>query len=183
MRLRTALIIGGASTTDQRIQLDSRPHVIIATPGRLASFLRSEAGSHGDESIGTVLSQLCRIRALVLDEADQLLINEFASDLHLIMGSVRRRKNSSSNSSSAQIAHDVQHHQTILVSATMSGVIQMLRSEGWLKAAAVFDCTHSSDRLSEIDSLEHKYLVVPQRVKEVYLCHVLVNDLLLRKSL
>ena len=50
---------------NQATALTKKPHVVIATPGRLADHLKSN---------DTV--KLDRVKILVLDEADRLLTNE-----------------------------------------------------------------------------------------------------------
>lgn len=49
----------------QAIELSRRPHVVIATPGRLADHIRTS----GEDTIGA----LRRCKFVVLDEADRLL--------------------------------------------------------------------------------------------------------------
>ena len=39
--VRTAVIVGGMDMITQAIELDNRPHVVVATPGRLVDHLRS----------------------------------------------------------------------------------------------------------------------------------------------
>lgn len=50
----------------QGVQLSNRPHVIIATPGRLADHIRSGTAMH-----------LKHLKFLVLDEVDRLLEKKF----------------------------------------------------------------------------------------------------------
>ena len=63
--LKVALVTGGSDMRAQAIELAKRPHVVIATPGRLADHINSS----GEESI----AGLRRVRFVVLDEADRLL--------------------------------------------------------------------------------------------------------------
>ena len=42
--LRDAVIVGGLDAIDQGVALQSRPHVVIATPGRLADFISHSQG-------------------------------------------------------------------------------------------------------------------------------------------
>lgn len=57
----------------QAIELSRRPHVVIATPGRLADHIRTS----GDDTI----AGLKRVRFVVLDEADRLLASGAGSML------------------------------------------------------------------------------------------------------
>ncbi|KAK5724932.1 putative RNA helicase [Elasticomyces elasticus] len=63
--LRVCLVTGGADMRSQAIELERRPHVVIATPGRLADHVLNS----GEETI----RGLRRVKFLVLDEADRLL--------------------------------------------------------------------------------------------------------------
>ncbi|KAL4248325.1 DEAD box helicase family protein [Abortiporus biennis] len=61
--VRCAVIVGGAEdTVTQAISLAKKPHVIVATPGRLRDHLQSTKGFN-----------LKTLKFLVLDEADRLL--------------------------------------------------------------------------------------------------------------
>lgn len=91
--MRTALLIGGASMYHQKQQLMKRPHVIIATPGRLNDFLEQRA------------IRLDDIGVLVLDEADRMLDMGFQPQIERILKSVPRER------------------QTMLFSATMPAEI------------------------------------------------------------
>jgi ATP-dependent RNA helicase DDX49/DBP8 len=69
--LKAVLVTGGADMRAQAIALARRPHVVIATPGRLADHIRT-ASSSGDPD-DAVRAGLRRVRFVVLDEADRLL--------------------------------------------------------------------------------------------------------------
>jgi len=71
--LKLCLLIGGVDMRAQALQLATRPHVVVATPGRMADHIRSS----GEDTIGG----LRRARVLVLDEADRMLSDTFAEDL------------------------------------------------------------------------------------------------------
>jgi ATP-dependent RNA helicase DDX49/DBP8 len=63
--LRCCLVTGGADARTQAIELERKPHIIVATPGRLADHVLNS----GEETI----SGLRRCKFVVLDEADRLL--------------------------------------------------------------------------------------------------------------
>lgn len=65
-------VIGGLDAHAQARALAARPHVVVATPGRLAQLL----DEHDD-----VRAAFKRTAALVLDEADRLLASSFAGEL------------------------------------------------------------------------------------------------------
>ncbi|KAI6119400.1 P-loop containing nucleoside triphosphate hydrolase protein [Pisolithus croceorrhizus] len=62
--IRTSVIVGGMDMMSQALELDTRPHVVVATPGRIVDHLKSS-----------------RIKFLVLDEADRLLAPTFVPEL------------------------------------------------------------------------------------------------------
>ncbi|KAL2752876.1 hypothetical protein ACRALDRAFT_213212 [Sodiomyces alcalophilus JCM 7366] len=63
--IKVILVTGGTDMRPQAIALAQRPHVVIATPGRLADHIRTS----GEDTI----CGLRRVRFVVLDEADRLL--------------------------------------------------------------------------------------------------------------
>ena len=100
MSVRQALIIGGVSMTEQSLALSKRPHIVIATPGRLRHHLES-ADPPG----------LDKARYLVLDEADRLLAQGFSSELGSIVSAM---------------THPLR--QTLLFSATMTSSLNELEA-------------------------------------------------------
>lgn len=74
--LRTALVIGGTPIFSQVKKLRARPHVIIATPGRLIDHITQKNVS------------LERVGILVLDEADRMLDMGFEPQLKRILTTV-----------------------------------------------------------------------------------------------
>ena len=62
MNLRQVVVTGGVDTIRQSLDLNERPHVVIATPGRLADHIRMNS-----------TFSLSKVKYLVLDEADRLL--------------------------------------------------------------------------------------------------------------
>lgn len=63
--VKAILVTGGSDMRSQAIAIAQRPHIIVATPGRLADHIRSS----GEDTWGG----LRRVKFLVLDEADRLL--------------------------------------------------------------------------------------------------------------
>ncbi|MBI3962579.1 MAG: DEAD/DEAH box helicase [Deinococcus sp.] len=95
-RVRAAIIVGGVAMGPQVQTLRHRPHIIVATPGRLLDHMGQ----------GTV--RLNDIEMLVLDEADRMLDMGFAPQLERILRQVP------------------QHRQTLLFSATIPAEIAAL---------------------------------------------------------
>lgn len=77
MGLRVAVVIGGAQISKQVQELESYPHIVIGTPGRLVDMLaRCEKFR---EDIG-------RAEMLVLDEADRLFEESLIGEMRGIVG-------------------------------------------------------------------------------------------------
>ena len=63
--LKTVLITGGSEMRPQAVALASRPHIVVATPGRLADLIENS----GKDTV----KGLMRAKYVVFDEADRLL--------------------------------------------------------------------------------------------------------------
>ncbi|TPX32316.1 hypothetical protein SeMB42_g07626 [Synchytrium endobioticum] len=74
--INTVALVGGMSTFKQQRMLKSKPHILVATPGRLWEL------SATDESI---LNRLRHVKFLVLDEADRMLEAGHFRDLEHIL--------------------------------------------------------------------------------------------------
>ena len=72
--LRMCSIIGGEDYTTQLRELDKIPHIIIATPGRLISFLENN-----------YVKLVQNLRYFVMDEFDQLLDDTIKPDIEKII--------------------------------------------------------------------------------------------------
>jgi len=87
LNIRTAVIVGGLDMMAQALELKNRPHVVVATPGRIVDHLRSSSGEWDLSrvkflvSLSQPASILKLITTQVLDEADRLLTSTFASEL------------------------------------------------------------------------------------------------------
>ncbi|PLX29007.1 hypothetical protein C0581_00230 [Candidatus Parcubacteria bacterium] len=97
--LRTAVVIGGVSQHPQVKALKQNPHVVIATPGRLADLMKQG------------LYKLDRIKMITLDEADRMLDVGFLPEIRRILKAAPKER------------------QTLLFSATMPRTISSLATE------------------------------------------------------
>ena len=98
-QLRTAVLIGGASMSNQKQAMQRKPRILVATPGRLLDHLEQRSVSLKDVCI------------LILDEADRMLDMGFAPQINRILAVVPKER------------------QTMLFSATMpSEIVAMARS-------------------------------------------------------
>ncbi|PKS06707.1 hypothetical protein jhhlp_006781 [Lomentospora prolificans] len=96
--LRCAVIVGGLDMVQQSIALGRKPHVIVATPGRLVDHLEKTKGF-----------SLRTLKYLVLDEADRLLDMDFGPSIDKILKFIPRER------------------RTFLFSATMSSKVEHLQ--------------------------------------------------------
>ena len=78
--MRTAVLIGGASMGLQIQALSRKPHILIATPGRLIDHLE-----HGK-------IWLDRVKIVVLDEADRMLDMGFQPQIQRILKALPRER-------------------------------------------------------------------------------------------
>lgn len=81
INLKKCVIVGGMDMMVQGLELAKKPHIVVATPGRLADHL---------ESCNTF--SLEKIKFLVLDEADRLLGGHFDEQLKIILPSLSKQK-------------------------------------------------------------------------------------------
>lgn len=96
--LKVCTIVGGMEFTPQQIALGKKPHIIVATPGRILDHMERTKGFN-----------LRNLKYLVLDEADRLLELEFGPVIEKILKFLPRERN------------------TFLFSATMSSKVESLQ--------------------------------------------------------
>ncbi|KAK9348660.1 P-loop containing nucleoside triphosphate hydrolase protein [Lipomyces starkeyi] len=154
MNLKQAVIVGGMDMIAQALALQKRPHVVIATPGRLADHIRSS----GEEAI----AGLRRVKFLVMDEADRLLTPGFAEDLEECMNVMAKAKN----------------RQTLLFSATITQSVMQLKES----FRHIFVHEVPSNSISIPATLDQTYLFIPTHVREAYLVSLLTLPINEKKS-
>lgn len=82
MGVRSVVIVGGDDDrVQQAVRLAQKPHIIVATPGRLHDHLKSTKGF-----------SLRSLKHLVLDEADRLLDLDFQREITEIMQSIPKER-------------------------------------------------------------------------------------------
>lgn len=104
-----------------------------------------------------------RLRMFVIDEADRILDPAFESDLQVIGNYLPLKR------------------QTLLFSATISKNIEVLR-EVVMRNAFKWS---QHDAFKTVDTIHDQYVFVPEKVKEVYLFHILrqLEDLKVRSAI
>ncbi len=79
--IRVAVLYGGAGIVGQAKQLEKKPQIVVATPGRLMDH-------YNRKNI-----RLDKIQTVVLDEADRMLDMGFFKDVTRIIEKIKNRKN------------------------------------------------------------------------------------------
>ena len=79
--IRVAVLYGGAGIGSQIRQLEKKPQIVVATPGRLMDHYNRKT------------IRLDKIQTVVLDEADRMLDMGFFKDVTRIIEKVKNRKN------------------------------------------------------------------------------------------
>lgn len=143
--IRVAVVIGGMELIQQAKELENRPHIVIATPGRLAELFADQ------DCIQRF--HLQSIRFIVLDEADRLLEDGFAASLSTILDVLPAKR------------------QNLVYSATMNDKMEQLRKTC---SSNCFIYTSSFSRYSQVSELEQFYLLTPFQVKTCYLSYLLL---------
>ena len=136
----TATCVGGMDMRDERRALGRGAHLVVGTPGRLRDHIM-----RGGLDLGT-------IRAVVLDEADEMLDLGFREDLEFILGAAPTER------------------RTLLFSATVRrGIAELAKAVQ--KDAVRVETTASSEQHSDID---YQMMVVRRDERE----HAVINTLL-----
>ncbi|XP_029938961.1 putative ATP-dependent RNA helicase DDX49 [Salarias fasciatus] len=141
--LRDCIIVGGMDMVTQAMELSNQPHVVVATPGRLADHIRSSN-----------TFSMSRIQFLILDEADRLLeqgCTDFTKDLEVILGILPAKR------------------QTLLFSATLTDTLQELKSIAMNKPFF----WESKSETRTVEELDQRYILTPETVKDAYLVHLI----------
>ncbi|CAK9254395.1 unnamed protein product, partial [Sphagnum jensenii] len=96
--VKCATIVGGMDMITQSLSLAKKPHIIIATPGRLVDHLENTKGFN-----------LKSLKYLVLDEADRILNMDFEKEVDTLLKVIPKER------------------QTFMFSATMTKKVQKLQ--------------------------------------------------------
>jgi len=74
IKVQCAVIVGGVDMVSQAIMLAKKPHIVVATPGRLVDHLENTKGFN-----------LKALKYLVMDEADRILNLDFEAEVTKIL--------------------------------------------------------------------------------------------------
>ncbi|MEY8100120.1 DEAD/DEAH box helicase, partial [Falsihalocynthiibacter sp. S25ZX9] len=77
---RIASCVGGMDMRTERRELDQGAHIVVGTPGRLRYHIARKS------------LRMDQMRAIVLDEADEMLDLGFRDDLEFILGEAQEER-------------------------------------------------------------------------------------------
>ncbi|KAG8161433.1 hypothetical protein KVR01_008420 [Diaporthe batatas] len=155
--LKALLITGGADMRTQAIALAERPHIVIATPGRLADHIRTS----GEDTI----CGLRRVRFLVLDEADRLLSADGPGSM---LPDVEE---------CLDVLPPSSQRQTLLFTATVTPEVRALKEMPTKPGKQpVFVCEVDTETLAIPPSLRQLHIQVPVTHREHYLHEFLKTE-------
>ncbi|KAK1444629.1 ATP-dependent RNA helicase rhle-related protein [Babesia gibsoni] len=155
MNIKVCVCVGGVDIVDQSLSLEARPHIVIATPGRLAEQVLVK-----ERNIAKVFS---KVKYLVFDEADKLLHPTFEKPLKEVLACIPTTKDG---------------RITYLFSSTITKAIEALCKSFKGTQFHFFDVTKNHETpFKELD-LKHQYLFLPQNVHIAYMVHLLQNGLM-----
>ncbi|KAK4115180.1 DEAD-domain-containing protein [Canariomyces notabilis] len=161
---KAILVTGGSDMRPQAIALAQRPHLVIATPGRLADHIRTS----GEDTI----CGLKRVRFVVLDEADRLLAangpGSMLPDVEECLGALPPPA----------------ERQTLLFTATITPEVMALKSMPRQPGREpVFVCEVDTEKLAIPTTLNQMHLQVPVTHREHYLHMLLLTPANVDKSI
>lgn len=147
----------------QAADLSRRPHIVIATPGRLADHIRQS----GEDTI----CGLRRVKMVVLDEADRLLASGFEGSM---LPDVEE---------CLSVLPPASKRQTLLFTATITPEVRALRDMPRTPGKPpVFVCEVDTQSLAIPASLKQMYIQIPVTHREHYLHMFLLTEKNVSKS-
>lgn len=154
--IKSILVTGGSEMRPQAIALASRPHVVVATPGRLADHIQNS----GNDTIKGLL----KTKVVVLDEADRLLASGPGSmlpDVDVCLSA---------------LPPSTKRH-TLLFTATMTPEVRALKElPRPPDRPPIFITEISTESVAQIPlALHQTYLKIPHNHKEAFIHTLLLT--------
>ncbi|XP_040570944.1 probable ATP-dependent RNA helicase DDX49 [Lepeophtheirus salmonis] len=147
LNVKVSIIVGGRDMVMQGSELSTSPHILIATPGRLADHLQSITSS----------KLLKKIRFLVIDEADRLLEGGFDEQLSQIFTAIPSER------------------QTLLFTATHTEALKDLIEVNSDKQPFFYREGEDDASSLTVNTLEQYYVLTPADFRDAYLVGVIMK--------
>eukprot|EP00468_Gymnochlora_sp_CCMP2014_P007412 CAMPEP_0167759500 /NCGR_PEP_ID=MMETSP0110_2-20121227/11061_1 /TAXON_ID=629695 /ORGANISM="Gymnochlora sp., Strain CCMP2014" /LENGTH=436 /DNA_ID=CAMNT_0007645899 /DNA_START=451 /DNA_END=1761 /DNA_ORIENTATION=- len=145
MSVRVCVVIGGTDIITEATELEKAPHIVVATPGRMAAHIRDGAKLN-----------VKYLRFIVFDEADRLFDASFESALGTILDVMPNPKT----------------RQTLFFSATLTKAIHS-KAEALCASKAKYFEVEGMSQAQTVAELKQGYVFIPQTLKETYLVQIL----------
>ena len=178
--LRMCSIIGGEDFTTQLKELDKIPHIIIATPGRLVSFLENN-----------YIKLIQNLRYFVMDEFDQLLDDTIKPDIDKIItylpddritlffsATIMQTKEELKKYIGKNDKEEIYYYNN----NTDEKIEDLIKHNNDLNKTKEKDGEKKSSKMIPLklknrinEDISLKYILVPQKLKEHYLLYLLRN--------
>jgi len=178
--LRMCSIIGGEDYTTQLKELDKIPHIIIATPGRLVSFLENN-----------YVKLVQNLRYFVMDEFDQLLDETIKPDIDKIItylpddritlffsATIMQTKEELKKYLGKNDKEEIYYYNNNIDEK----LEDLIKNENELDKTKEKDGNKKSSKIIPLkiknrinEDISLKYILVPQKLKEHYLLYLLRN--------
>eukprot|EP00731_Ephydatia_muelleri_P028566 Em0020g210a len=141
--VKCAVVVGGVDMMTQSLVLAKKPHIVIATPGRLVDHLENTKGFN-----------LRSLKFLVMDEADRILNMDFEVEVNKILKVIPRER------------------KTYLFSATMTKKVQKLQRASLHDPVKLTTPPYVAGTQT-VEKLLQNYLFIPSKYKDCYLVSIL----------
>ena len=168
--LRMCSIIGGEDYTTQLKELDKIPHIIIATPGRLVTFLENN-----------YIKLVQNLKYFVLDEFDQLLNDTIRPDIEKIIKFLPEdRKTLFFSATIMQTKNELKKY----LGKNDTGELYYYNNNEDINDEKEIKDNEEQKNNNTIpmkiknkinEDVDLKYILVPQKLKEHYLLYLLRN--------
>jgi superfamily II DNA/RNA helicase len=168
--LRMCSIIGGEDYTTQLKELDKIPHIIIATPGRLVTFLENN-----------YIKLVQNLKYFVLDEFDQLLNDTIRPDIEKIIKFLPEdRKTLFFSATIVQTKNELKKY----LGKNDTGELYYYNNNEDINDEKEIKDEEEQKNNNSIpmkiknkinEDVDLKYILVPQKLKEHYLLYLLRN--------
>lgn len=162
IRLRVCTIVGGMEFTPQQIALGKKPHIIVATPGRILDHMERTKGFN-----------LRNLKYLVLDEADRLLELEFGPVIEVGSGFSSSMPGSLLTSRQKILKFLPRERNTFLFSATMSSKVESLQRASLRDPVRI---SVKDTKYQTVKTLITNYIFIPHKHKDTYLVYLMAVE-------